>query len=213
LTIPKTTIGWPSTSFTVSENKHTAARTWFCLFNGLPLGMLELKNAADEKRNDLVSIRTSFQTYKAELVTLFAYNALLVVSDGVEARIGTLTAGREWFKPWRTIEGQNSLRRRMPELQVMIERGVRQATLLNLVRDFHSLRGRGEGAARPRRWLGIISSTRSSRCGRDPQGGRSTDCPRGFRAGGRYEAGARPEGSLETGASASSGTPRAQARV
>lgn len=43
------------------------------------------------------------QTYKAEIPALFATNAVLVVSDGVEARAGTLTAGREWFKPWRTI--------------------------------------------------------------------------------------------------------------
>src|SRR6185312_8199408 len=51
------------------------------------------------------------QTYKAELPTLFDYNALVVISDGTEARIGTLTAGREWFKPWRTIAGETGDRR------------------------------------------------------------------------------------------------------
>ena len=45
------------------------------------------------------------QTYQAQIPALFATNAALVVSDGVEARIGTLGAGKEWFKPWRTIEG------------------------------------------------------------------------------------------------------------
>jgi type I restriction enzyme R subunit len=73
--------------------------------NGLPLAIIELKNPADEE----ATIWTSFQqlqTYKAELPALFAFNELLVVSDGLDARIGTLTAGREWFKPWRTISGE-----------------------------------------------------------------------------------------------------------
>jgi len=82
--------------FTVSENKHTRRPDVVLFINGRPLALVELKNAADEN----ATIRSAFQqcqTYKAELPALFAFNALLVVSDGVEARIGTLTAGREWF--------------------------------------------------------------------------------------------------------------------
>jgi type I restriction enzyme, R subunit len=66
--------------------------------NGLPLVLLELKNAADENAT-IWSAYQQIQTYKAELPMLFAFNGLLVISDGMEARIGTLTAGREWFKP------------------------------------------------------------------------------------------------------------------
>jgi type I site-specific restriction-modification system R (restriction) subunit len=61
------------------------------------------------------------QTYKAELPTLVGYNALIVISDGTEARIGTLTAGHEWFKPWRTIAGETLAPASMPEIQVMID--------------------------------------------------------------------------------------------
>ena len=91
--------------FTVSENKHTRRPDVVLFINGLPLVLVELKNAADENAT-IWSAFQQFQTYKAELPALFAYNALLVISDGTEARIGTLTAGREWFKPWRTIGGE-----------------------------------------------------------------------------------------------------------
>ena len=65
--------------------------------NGLPLGLIELKNPADEDATVWTAWQ-QLQTYKAELPTLFSMNEALVVSDGNEARIGTLTAGREWFK-------------------------------------------------------------------------------------------------------------------
>src|SRR5438046_9915807 len=91
--------------FTVSENKHARRPDVVLFVNGLPLALLELKNAADENAT-VWSAFQQFQTYKAELPSLFAYNALLVASDGVEARIGTVTAGREWFKPWRRISGE-----------------------------------------------------------------------------------------------------------
>jgi len=90
--------------FTVAENKHTRRADVVLFVNGLPLAVIELKNAADED----ATIWTAFQqlqTYKAELPSLFAFNALLVISDGIEARIGTLTAGREWFKRLRTNPG------------------------------------------------------------------------------------------------------------
>ncbi|MBI4755712.1 MAG: hypothetical protein HY778_09920 [Betaproteobacteria bacterium] len=64
----------------------------------------ELKNAADENAT-IWSAFQQFQTYKAKVPTLFAPNALLAVSDGVEVRVGALTAGREWFRAWRTISG------------------------------------------------------------------------------------------------------------
>ena len=87
--------------FTVVENKRERRPDVVLFVNGLPLGVIELKNPADED----ATIRTAWQqlqTYKAELPSLFAFNAAFVVSDGTEARIGTLTAGWEWFKPWRT---------------------------------------------------------------------------------------------------------------
>src|SRR6266446_3335259 len=121
--------------FTVSENKHTRRLDVVVFVNGLPLALLELKNAADENAT-VWSAFQQFQTYKAELPTLFAYNGLLVVSDGVEARIGTLTAGREWFKPWRTIAGETLADPHLPELQVMIEGVFDKRRLLDLIGHF-----------------------------------------------------------------------------
>ena len=121
--------------FTVSENKHTRRPDVVLFVNGLPLAVVELKNAADED----ATIWTAFQqlqTYKAELPSLFAFNEVLLVSDGVEARVGTLTAGREWMKPWRTISGEKLADSRLPELQVMIEGLFAPRRFLDLVRDF-----------------------------------------------------------------------------
>ena len=85
--------------FTVSENRHNRRPDIVLFVNGLPLGVIELKNPADEDAT-IWTAWQQFQTYKAELPTLFAFNELLMVSDGTQARVGTLTAGREWFKPW-----------------------------------------------------------------------------------------------------------------
>ena len=103
--------------------------------NGLPLAVVELKNAADENAT-IWSAFQQLQTYKAELPSLFAPNALLAVSDGVEARVGTLTAGREWFKPWRTIAGETLADAHLPELQVVIEGLCAPRRFLDLLRDF-----------------------------------------------------------------------------
>ena len=121
--------------FTVSENKHTRRPDVVLFINGLPLALVELKNAADEN----ATIRSAFQqcqTYKAELPALFAFNALLVVSDGVEARIGTLTAGREWFKPWRTVSGEELADPHLPELQVMTAGVFDKLRFLDLIAHF-----------------------------------------------------------------------------
>jgi type I site-specific restriction-modification system R (restriction) subunit len=105
--------------FRVEEAKHKRRPDVVLFINGLPLVVIELKNPADENAT-VWSAFQQLQTYKAELPTLFAYNALLVVSDGVQARIGTLTAGKEWFKPWRTISGAALAESSLPELHVLI---------------------------------------------------------------------------------------------
>ncbi len=121
--------------FSVVENKHSRRPDVVLFVNGLPLGVLELKNAANEDAT-IWSAYQQIQTYKAETPALFTTNAVLVVSDGVEARAGTLTAGREWFKPWRTISGEALADAHMPELQVVIEGLLAPRRFLDLVRDF-----------------------------------------------------------------------------
>ena len=113
--------------------------------NGLPLGIMELKNPVDEDAT-LGTAWQQLQTYKADLPTLFSMNGAMVVSDGIEARIGTLTAGREWFKPWRTITGEKLADRQLTELQVMLEGVFQPARFLSLVRDFIVFEDDGSGA-------------------------------------------------------------------
>jgi len=121
--------------FSVVENKHARRPDVVLFVNGLPLAVLELKNAAAENATVWSALR-QLQTYQAELPTLCAANALLVASDGVEARVGTLGAGREWFKPWRTVAGDTLAGPHLPELQVVIEGLCAPRRLLDLLRDF-----------------------------------------------------------------------------
>ena len=131
--------------FTVTENRNTRRPDVVLFVNGLPLGVIELKNPADEDAT-IWTAWQQLQTYKAELPTLFSMNEALVVSDGTEARIGTLTAGREWFKPWRTITGETLADPRMTELQVMLEGVFERSRFLALVRDFIVFEDDGSGA-------------------------------------------------------------------
>ena len=130
---------------TVVENKHERRPDVVLFVNGLPLGLIELKNPAAEEATVWTAWQ-QLQTYKAELPSLFAMNAALIVSDGLEARIGTLTAGREWFKPWRTISGETLADPAMPQLQVMLEGACAPARFLSLVRDFIVFEDDGSGA-------------------------------------------------------------------
>ena len=90
--------------FTVVEDKRERRPDVVVFVNGLPLVVIELKNPADEKATIRHAL-DQLQTYKEQIPSLFVYNALLIISDGMQARIGTLTAGWDWFKPWRTIDG------------------------------------------------------------------------------------------------------------
>ena len=121
--------------FTVVESNHERRPDLMLFVNGLPLAVIELKNPTDED----ATIRTAWQqlrTYQSELPSLFAFNGVLAVSDGVEARLGTLTAGWEWFKPWRTISGEELAPVFLTQLQVAIEGAFEKRRFLTLLRDF-----------------------------------------------------------------------------
>ena len=130
---------------TVMENRNTRRADIVLFLNGLPLGVVELKNPADEDAT-IWTAWQQLQTYKAELPSLFACNELLVVSDGLEARIGTLTAGREWFKPWRTVTGETLADLGMSEMQVLLEGVCLPQRFLRLIRDFIVFEDDGSGA-------------------------------------------------------------------
>ncbi|MDE0165830.1 MAG: type I restriction endonuclease subunit R [Bryobacterales bacterium] len=131
--------------FTVGKDNMPKWRPDIVLFvNGLPLGLIELKNPAAEKATVWTAWQ-QIQTYKAEIPDLFTFNAALIASDGVAARLGTLTAGREWFKPWRTIGGETLADPHLPQLQVMLEGMCERHRFLTLVRDFIVFEDDGSG--------------------------------------------------------------------
>jgi len=103
--------------------------------NGLPLAVIELKNPADEG----ATVRRAFNqllTYQDDIPALFTYNAALVASDGPDARIGTLTSGWEWFKPWRTIEGDTLAPPEQLQLEVLIKGVFAPERFLDIVSNF-----------------------------------------------------------------------------
>jgi type I restriction enzyme R subunit len=131
--------------FTVVED-HRERRADVVIFvNGLPLAVVELKNAVSGGAT-IWSAFNQLQTYKQDIPSLFLFNEALVISDGVEARIGTLTADREWFMPWRTVEGEDLADTRLPQLQVVLEGVFDKRRFLDLIRYFIVFEDSGGGA-------------------------------------------------------------------
>ncbi|MBI2800693.1 MAG: type I restriction endonuclease subunit R [Gammaproteobacteria bacterium] len=121
--------------FTVAEGQHTRRPDVVVFVNGLPLAVIELKNPADENAT-VWSAHRQLETYQAQIPALFITNAVLVASDGVQARIGALGAGKEWFKPWRTISGREIAPAKLTELQVVLEGVFDKKRFLDLLRYF-----------------------------------------------------------------------------
>ncbi|MCL6546931.1 MAG: type I restriction endonuclease subunit R, partial [Bryobacteraceae bacterium] len=130
--------------FTVVENRHTRRPDVVLFVNGLPLAVIELKNAADEQAT-IWSAYQQLQTYKQEISSLFVYNEALVISDGLEARLGTLTADRDRFMPWRTIGGDDVVPFATPQLEVLVKGVFEKRRFLQLVRDFVVFEDEGGG--------------------------------------------------------------------
>ncbi|NWJ51047.1 MAG: type I restriction endonuclease subunit R [Bacteroidetes bacterium] len=103
--------------------------------NGIPLVVMELKNAADEN----ATIRKAYeqiQTYKATIPSLFTYNTVCVISDGHECKAGSLTADYSRFVPWKTVDGNKEASRFKAQLGTLVKGMLNPATLLDLVRNF-----------------------------------------------------------------------------
>ena len=124
--------------FTVIEDNHNRRPDLVIFINGLPLVVIELKNAVDEKAN-LRAAYNQLQTYKREIPSLFTYNALLVISDGLSARAGSLTADFNRFSAWKTPTDENSTvaeRSRSNELEILTTGLLNRQTILDLIRHF-----------------------------------------------------------------------------
>jgi len=116
---------------TVIEGQHNRRPDIVVFVNGLPLALIELKNPADEDAT-IWSAYAQLQTYKAEVPSLLAYNAALVVSDGLQARVGSITANQEWFKVWREHDAPPS----GLELEVLIKGVFERKRFLDLLQHF-----------------------------------------------------------------------------
>ena len=122
--------------FTVVGPENINRRPDITVFiNGLPIAVIELKNAADENAT-VWSAFNQLQTYKQQIPELFHYNELLIISDGLNARIGSLTAIKEWFLPWKTIEGEVPAPSRVTQLEVLLKGVFEKQRLLKFLRHF-----------------------------------------------------------------------------
>ena len=115
--------------------------------NGLPIGVIELKAPGSENAT-LGGAHRQLQTYKDQIPALFRSNAVLVTSDGLAARVGSLTADFERFMPWRTTDGATIAPKGQPELSVLIEGVFERRRLLDLLRDFTVFGETGSGVAK-----------------------------------------------------------------
>jgi type I restriction enzyme R subunit len=121
--------------YTIVEKNQNKRPDVLLFVNGLPLVVIELKNAADEN----ATMRKAFdqlQTYKSTIPSLFTYNAICVISDGMECKAGSVSAGYSRFMTWKTADGKKEASRFIPQLEILLKGMLNPSTLLDLVRNF-----------------------------------------------------------------------------
>jgi len=121
--------------FTVIEGNTNKRPDVILFVNGLPLVVIELKNATDENAT-IQSAFNQLQTYKQAIPSLFQYNAMLIASDGWDALYGSLTAPKQFFVPWKSIDGKLVADENIPQMEVMAKGMLNKSVLLDLVRHF-----------------------------------------------------------------------------
>ena len=120
--------------FTVRENNVERRPDVILFVNGIPLLIFELKNLADENAT-IWTAYDQFQTYQDQMPSLFRYNEILVISDGVGARAGTITSEKERFMQWKTINGEKP-KKGLTEIEVLLRGMCDKQRLLDIVRNF-----------------------------------------------------------------------------
>lgn len=121
--------------FTIIENNQHKRPDVLLFINGLPLVIMELKNAASDNAS-ITSAYQQLQTYKATIPSLFIYNAICIVSDGLECKAGSVSADLSRYMAWKTADGVREASRFKPQLETLINGMLQPATLLDLVRNF-----------------------------------------------------------------------------
>ena len=121
--------------YTIVENNHNKRPDILLFVNGLPLVIIELKNAVDENATVQSAFR-QMETYKETIPSLFTYNSIIVISDGLEARAGSLSAGFSRMMAWKSADGKAEASRLVSQLEVLIKGMLNKETLLDLIRSF-----------------------------------------------------------------------------
>jgi type I restriction enzyme, R subunit len=133
--------------FTVIENGHNRRPDVVVFLNGLPVAVIEVKKPGAENAT-MAAAYQQLQTYKSQIASLFRTNALLVITDGIVARVGSLTANDERFMPWRTIDGADIAPKGSPEMSVLVEGVFERKRLLALMGNFTVFGEMGGGTAK-----------------------------------------------------------------
>lgn len=120
---------------TIIENRVNKRPDVILYINGLPIVVIELKNPADENAT-IHSAFNQLQTYKQAITSLFPYNGFLIISDGLDAKAGTLSAGIDRFMAWKTSDGKVEASKLIGQLETLIKGMLNKATLLDLLRHF-----------------------------------------------------------------------------
>ncbi|OUQ85786.1 DEAD/DEAH box helicase [Brevibacillus brevis] len=121
--------------FTVVESQGEKRPDVVVFVNGLPIALLELKSASNEEVG-ISDAYNQIQTYKSAIPSLFTYNSFLIISDGVNARVGTLTANEDRFMMWRTIDGDDVAPSSLPQLEVLIKGMFEKSRFLDIIKHF-----------------------------------------------------------------------------
>jgi len=121
--------------FTIIEGNNNRRPDIIVFVNGIPLVVIELKNLADEKA-DIWSAFNQIQTYKMQIPSLFQFNELIMISDGGDARFGTITSPQEWFVRWKLLNGKTIDDPTIMPLEVMLRGMLNKDTLLEFARHF-----------------------------------------------------------------------------
>ena len=121
--------------FTITENNQNKRPDVLLFVNGLPLVVIELKNPTDENATILSAFK-QIETYKEIIPSLFTYNAICVISDGHDAKAGSLSAGLSRYMTWKSSDGEKEASKFKPQIETLIKGMLNKETLLDLVRNF-----------------------------------------------------------------------------
>ncbi|MCC6864564.1 MAG: type I restriction endonuclease subunit R [Ignavibacteria bacterium] len=121
--------------FTILHNNQNKRPDVILFINGLPMVVMELKNPAEENAT-IDHAFEQIQTYKAVIPSLFTYNEICIISDGIECKAGSISAGKGRFVPWKSIDGSKDASRFIPQMETLIKGMLNPQALLDIIRNF-----------------------------------------------------------------------------